>query len=310
MNGAAATPVIFGEVLFDRFADGSSVLGGAPFNVAWNLQAFGLAPLLVSRVGDDALGAQIRQAMLDWGMSTDGLQQDPLHPTGTVEVSLQAGEPVFDIVSERAYDFIEPVDLAGVKLAGVKLAGVKPAVLYHGSLVARQPVSAAALAALRATSSAPVFVDINLREPWWQRDQVVALLQGADTVKLNQDELERLIAGPQRLLEKARQLLRFSGAGRVILTCGAAGAWIVTAAAEPLQVKPGPQTTAIDSVGAGDAFASVMLLGQLRGWSPEVTARRAQEFAAAVVGVRGATVIERAFYATFSTRWRADEPEY
>ena len=36
-------PVVFGEVLFDCFPDGSRVLGGAPFNVAWHCQAFWLA---------------------------------------------------------------------------------------------------------------------------------------------------------------------------------------------------------------------------------------------------------------------------
>ena len=35
---------VFGEVLFDVFPDGKQVLGGAPFNVAWHLQAFGIAP--------------------------------------------------------------------------------------------------------------------------------------------------------------------------------------------------------------------------------------------------------------------------
>jgi len=168
-------------------------------------------------------------------------------------------------------------------------------------------VSAAALTALRTAITEPVFVDINLRDPWWRPDQVVALLQGADTIKLNRDELERLMTGPLELVEKARQLLQSSGARQLILTCGAAGARIVTAAAEPLQVKPEPQTRVVDTVGAGDAFASVMLLGQLRGWPRQVTARRAQEFAAAVVGLRGATTTERAFYTTFTTRWRDDE---
>jgi len=37
---------IFGEVLFDQFPDGQQVLGGAPFNVAWHLQAFGLHRVL------------------------------------------------------------------------------------------------------------------------------------------------------------------------------------------------------------------------------------------------------------------------
>ena len=45
---------VFGEVLFDHFPDGRRVLGGAPFNVAWHLQAFGEAPRFISRVGADA----------------------------------------------------------------------------------------------------------------------------------------------------------------------------------------------------------------------------------------------------------------
>jgi fructokinase len=59
-------PVIFGEVLFDCFPDGSQVLGGAPFNVAWHLQAFGAAPLLISRIGEDTLGQSIATAMQKW----------------------------------------------------------------------------------------------------------------------------------------------------------------------------------------------------------------------------------------------------
>ena len=73
---------VFGEVLFDHFPDGSKVLGGAPFNVAWHLQAFGLSPRFISRVGDDEDGEQIKSAMQAWGMSLSGLQTDRKLPTG------------------------------------------------------------------------------------------------------------------------------------------------------------------------------------------------------------------------------------
>ncbi len=62
---------IFGEVLLDHFPDGKRVLGGAPFNVAWHLQAFGQSPGFISRVGDDAEGETVRTAMSDWGMATN-----------------------------------------------------------------------------------------------------------------------------------------------------------------------------------------------------------------------------------------------
>ena len=61
-------PVLFGEVLFDTYPDGNRVLGGAPFNVASHLQAFGARPLFVSRVGEDPNGDEVRGRMQSRGM--------------------------------------------------------------------------------------------------------------------------------------------------------------------------------------------------------------------------------------------------
>ena len=105
---------VFGEVLFDHFPDGTRVLGGAPFNVAWHLQAFGQAPWFVSRVGADPEGAAVREAMRDWGMDTGGLQLDPRYPTGRVSVRFADGEPTYDIVRPCAYDAIEPVSVGSM----------------------------------------------------------------------------------------------------------------------------------------------------------------------------------------------------
>ena len=102
----ASPPMVFGEVLFDCFPDGREVLGGAPFNIAWNLQAFGLSPLFISRVGDDNLGCHIQKKMVSWGMDTRGLQLDQRHPTGKVQIELTEGEPRFTILPDQAYDYI------------------------------------------------------------------------------------------------------------------------------------------------------------------------------------------------------------
>ena len=50
----------------------------------------------------------------------------------------------------------------------------------------------AEIARLRQAQPNRVFVDVNLRSPWWQRDPVIELLQGANWVKLNRDELNQL----------------------------------------------------------------------------------------------------------------------
>ena len=56
--GPASRPGVFGEVLFDDFEGGPTVIGGAAFNLAWNLESLGLAPLLLSRVGAAELGGR------------------------------------------------------------------------------------------------------------------------------------------------------------------------------------------------------------------------------------------------------------
>jgi len=287
-------PVIFGEVLFDRFPDGSAVLGGAPFNVAWNLHAFGAAPLFVSRVGDDALGERIRSAMTARGMTQRGLQSDAARPTGTVEVTIEAGEPHYDIVAERAYDFVDPQQLPDT--AGAPL-------LYHGSLALRGSASRAALAAIKTQSGAPRFLDVNLRAPWWQAAEVAEWMAAATWVKLNEDELKALSPEAGDADELALRLLQSCGLRTLFVTRGGSGATAYRPDAPPLHVHPGDRVTVVDTVGAGDAFASVLILGLLRDWPLESTLERAQDFASAVVGQRGATVEEPAFYHRFTAEW-------
>ena len=125
------------------------ITGGAPFNVAWNLQALGASVHFVSRVGDDAEGDRVRDAMRRWGMATGGVQTDPARPTGRVQVDIRDGEPHYDIVEGSAWDAIETREQPPCAL------------LYHGSLAARSPASAAALDALRAGHAGTVFVDIR-----------------------------------------------------------------------------------------------------------------------------------------------------
>lgn len=66
----ASRPAIIGEVLFDRFPDGTQVLGGAPFNVAWHLQGFGAKPLFVSCVGDAFASVSLLGLLQGWPLAT------------------------------------------------------------------------------------------------------------------------------------------------------------------------------------------------------------------------------------------------
>jgi fructokinase len=287
-------PVVFGEVLYDCFPDGSMVLGGAPFNVAWHLQAFGAAPLFISRVGADPLGQRIRDTMHGWQMDTSGLQLDPEHPTGKVDIRIQDGEPAYSILDNQAYDFIDAAALP-------PLPG--SAVLYHGSLALRGRVSRAALQQLKRAGRHQVFVDVNLRAPWWTRESVLALLDAHSWIKLNEHELAALVPQAGDSMERIQRLQQEYTLDLLIVTRGAEGALIRAADSREYTVRPPPRVEFVDTVGAGDAFSSVLLLGLLRGWEVKLLLGRAQAFASAIVGVRGATVADPGFYRPYIEEW-------
>jgi len=282
---------IFGEVLFDHFPDGSRVLGGAPFNVAWHLQALGQAPRLISRIGDDPEGREIAQLMRDWGLRPDGLQTDPIHPTGSVQVSIVHGEPHYDIVADCAYDFIDPSLLAEQPSAGI---------LYHGSLALRNPISRAALQTAKAKHRGKIFIDVNLRPPWWEPGTLLPLLHAADWIKLNEDELLTLCPGHADLETAMQAFFAQFALETLFVTRGAQGALVYDRRHRFISVKPPESTRVVDTVGAGDAFAAILLLGLIRQWPLPTTLERAQALASALVGRRGATVADEDFYRAFA----------
>lgn len=285
-------PVIIGEVLFDCFG-ADCTLGGAPFNVAWHLQGFGLAPRFVSRVGEDALGAEVFARMDDWGMDSRWVGRDADHPTGRVAVSVVDGQPSYEILPGQAYDYIAPPTALG---------DCADSLFYHGSLAARSEVTRATLLGLRAAFAGRVFVDINLRAPWWSPDSLWPLMLDAAWLKLNDDEAARLVEGGD-----GSRLARERRAGQVILTRGAEGADVYDGQGHLQHIVPPPVVDLIDTVGAGDAFSAVVVLGLIEGWAWPVVLGRAAAFAARVCGWRGALSDDRAIYEEIVREWRGAE---
>lgn len=274
------------------------VLGGAPFNVAWHLQAFGLKPLMISRIGDDEAGWKVRSAMQAWGMDEAGLQVDAVHPTGRVEVAFEEGEPHYQIVDACAYDYISQD--AFPELSDTAW------LLYHGSLALRHDTSRVALDQLRKQAGIDVFLDINLRPPWWSADQIRSLIHGSRWIKLNEDELSQLL--PDLDKEEARvHTLLAAGPESLILTRGAAGATVMGQDAKQYRVQPQGSQSVVDTVGAGDAFCSVLMAGLILGWPVQTTLQRAQAFASAVVGIRGATTRDKDFYRAVTASWQQQD---
>ncbi|MGW8394929.1 PfkB family carbohydrate kinase [Pseudoduganella sp. HUAS MS19] len=304
--------LVFGEALLDDFGD-QQVVGGAPFNVARNLAALGLPALMVTRVGNDKHGDQVREAFARFGMSTEGLQHGP-QPTGRVLVERDGnGGHRFHILAEQAYDHIEAAAAVDVMRA------FSPDTVYFGTLGQREPASRAALnAVLDGADEAEHFLDLNLRDGA-DESVVFAALQRADILKVNEDELQALFSwychtcpdtvdiDCAAVEAEARAMMHNFSIKGLLVTLAERGAMYFGADGARVAGRPdGKPGRFVDSVGAGDAFAAVFLLGRARGWEMQLILERANAFAAAVCGMAGAVAPDPVFYAPWRSAWGLD----
>lgn len=293
--------LVFGEVLFDTFGPDDVVLGGAPFNVAWHLQGFGLKPIFISRIGNDPNGQKVIQNMKTWGMSTTAIQYDDKYPTGIVSVSTKNGEPTFDIRSEQAYDFIDYNDIPNhIKENTVSI-------IYHGILALRNEFSYNTLKLFKSKSNGKIFLDVNLRDPWWNQEIIVQQMSDANWVKCNSNELK--IIGQafkiydENLSNLANQICKESDLEFLIVTLGDKGAFIINQNGKINTVAQVPVSEVVDTVGAGDAFSAVSILGIVNKWPKHIILERAIEFAAKMCQTKGATLNNKKYYQFILKKW-------
>lgn len=299
MADARHVVLVFGEILIDRFSD-REVLGGAPFNVAWHLRAFGCTPVLVSRIGQDPAGTRLLHTLEHGGLPTYGIQLDSVHPTGVVDVCSTPEGHRFDIIADQAYDHIHP------RLSRITVLAANPELVYFGTLAQRAGSHRALRHMLRAAGGKRFF-DVNLRDPWVDADRLHWSLQQADIVKTNDSELDRIASmmelNGSSAEERAKALIRNYQLDGMLVTCGASGAWWLDASAREDVTGSEPLSGVVDTVGAGDAFSAVFIFGRLKGWASPVTLQRANRFAGEICRIRGAIPDSDDFYQPFIREW-------
>ncbi len=295
-------PVVFGEILMDVFPDGQAIPGGAPFNVACHLAAFGADPLFISAVGNDDHGRQLLQLMESNRMDISGIQISDTHPTGTVAVAIRNNEPEYTIQTEVAWDFIEPSHQL------LEQATSSGNILVFGTLAQRSVVSRNSLQRLLADSSMLSLVDLNLRQPFIAEEVIKDSLKRASFVKLNRAELGRVTGHVSRsehdLIQDARELVNRYRSDALWVTCGEEGSWYIGKNGDVEHYHETRNENIADTVGAGDAYTAVLVLAYINGWNTGITLKRAHRFAAAICSVRGALPADHEFYSPWIREWK------
>lgn len=274
--------VCFGEVLVDIFPDKERI-GGAPLNVASRLSSLGIQTQLISKVGDDEKGEQIISFLEQQKVKTTNIVKDPEYPTGVVNVTLsKSGSATYEIAYPSAWDKIE---VTRENIQAVEESDI----FVIGTLVCRNDTSRDSLYQLLPYARYKV-LDFNLRPPHYTNELLCELINKADFIKFNDDELfeiAEIFGSPYHSLE---QNLRFiaerSSAKTICITKGRHGAVLLRDGR--LYYNSGFKIKVEDTVGAGDSFLASLLAKLFEGEAVQVALDYACAVGALVAGEKGA----------------------
>ena len=319
----AGSMIIFGEALIDAFPDNDR-LGGAPFNVARTMRAFDSAALMITRIGADHRGQLVGHEMQRFELDQRACQTDQQHPTGVVQVAVEGGSHRFSIALDQAYDYIDSTQAqSAIDAYLMSQPGVdRQPVFYFGTLAQRHSISRQSLNRLIKANALTKYLDLNLRDGHYTQATISSSLQHADILKINEDELQILIRLfivsvddlCTRLTNKAAcaamfaalgQLMALFELGAIIVTLGEHGYVYLDAGGQEINgyaLNP-DAVDVVDTVGCGDAFSAIFLVGLLHCWPVEITLQRAHAFAAQLCTIQGAVSLDAEFYADWKKQW-------
>lgn len=275
--------VAIGEVLWDCFPD-EKYLGGAAANFTYHASKLGANALLISAIGADELGMEIRQA-LEKQQIANLLYVHQSQPTSTVDITLDdSGLPSYTINQPVAWDFL-------ALTPEMQLPVARADVLYFGSLVLRSAENRNLLADIiaRKASQTRVFVDVNLRQSFFDNESLSFIIKHADFIKINDDELPKLccLCGIENDVEVLFSYLnQHYNTEMLIYTRGSKGSLLLTANEKDLH--SGINIRAIDTVGAGDSFSATAIVLALQHKPLAMINHFANSIAAFVCTQRGA----------------------
>lgn len=272
----------FGEVLFDVLPE-KKVIGGAALNVAVWLHRLGNHVNMISRVGQDENGKVLLDFIWNQGLTTRYIGTDAQLPTSTVSVHLdEKGSATYTIEKPVAWDAI-PFS------KDLEKAASTADVLVYNSLTLRSETSRETLFKLLETAAFKA-LDVNLRPPHYTPELLKALMQQADLIKFNEDEIIE-ISGYLDLTvtdleETAMQVSEKTSTPSVCVTLGGDGVLFYHQkqfyrfGGYPAKVK--------DTVGTGDAFLAALLSGLQHNADIMQVLKQACALGAAVASEEGA----------------------
>jgi len=276
--------ISFGEVLFDVFGEEKKI-GGAPLNLALRTASYGFPVSMISAVGNDEDGKVILEYTKENALEAGGIIVSPEHETGIVQVSLnERGSATYEIKFPSAWDFI----VVDEKIMDT----VKEAdVFFYGSLACRNDVSQKTLFSILDTNDTMFKVfDVNLRKPFYDIQLLEKLMNMADFIKFNDEEILEIAAGMGFESDDPESNIKFisekTNTKAICVTLGKHGSILLWH--NQLYRHEGYPVKVADTVGAGDSFLASLIAKLLSDKNPVDALNFASAVGALVASYSGA----------------------
>ncbi|MFI9449131.1 ribokinase [Amycolatopsis sp. NPDC052450] len=244
---------------------GDTVLspGGKGANTAVAAARLGADVALLGAVGDDPYGELLKRSLAESGVNTGSLRTSE-RPTGIAYITVTPDGENSILVSPGANSSLRPedIDLDGAEIVVLSL---------------EIPLDTVEHAVAKAVEKG-VKTLLNLSPA---AELSAKTLQGLDVLLVNEHEAAFLLGGEADF----PQLLDL-GPKAAVVTLGAKGAAVVTT--DGVTEVPSPKVEAVDTTGAGDAFAGALATSLAKGEGLADAARRAVRVAAITVTRQGA----------------------
>ena len=260
-----------GELLIDFTDNGTSPQGnpimeanpgGAPCNVLAMLNKLGYKTAFIGKIGDDIFGRQLKKAVEEVGINTDGLVTDKAVNTTLAFVhTLPGGDREFSFYRNPGADMmLSEVDVNEQLISDSRI-------FHFGSLsMTGEICEAATKKAVNAAKKNGLIIsfDPNLRENLWDsldkaKEKIEYGIANCDILKISDNEIQ-WFTGEQdydRAVEKLRS--RFGNIRLLLLSLGKDGSRAFSGKNSAYAYAPAAPAKTIETTGAGDTFCGAIL---------------------------------------------------
>ena len=251
----------FGEILWDVYPD-KKCLGGASLNFGAHLAKHGEDVYMLSALGRDALGDEAGKQVTAWGMKDTFVSALDTFETGKCLVTLDENAvPSYNLLEDVAYDHICCDNIPDIF-----------DVLYFGTLALRGEYNRRAVDGLLTSHTfKEVFVDVNIRAPFYSVDTVRFAVNNATILKVSLEELNMVadLLGIDKCEDHGTFATTladsFNNLKLIIITLGADGAYAYDCVAKMAYFSPSDKVKVVSTVGAGDSFSAAFMHTYMQG---------------------------------------------